>query len=431
MPSSRGNRTIGLEPMHRLPHPSSILPTEGPMIRAVHFVFLLACTLLATAAVGFAQSSHHVPGSPPVMDLHTDILLRAIDHGVDIGNAPEWTQVNLATMEAGNVQDQVFSVWVNSRGVTGLAATRRALQMIDIFEEQAARHADRMALATSMAESERIRESGRIAVWLWLEGGAPIADDLALLRTFHRLGVRGMTLAWTNNLLWAGSSSDPDNDQMGLTDFGREVVGEMNRIGMIVDISHVSERTFYDALEVTTKPVVASHTGCRALCDHDRNLTDDQLRAIAANGGVVGIAAFNTFLKDEWNAHFAAAQESVSDQLDALLAEHAATPAAWSYREARRLLIQSAMPPKPSSPSRTSSTMSSTPSRSPAPDTSPSARTLTASPPSPIGLEKASDWPKVAEAMRARGFDEETIRAVFAGNARRVFREVLDGEGEE
>src|SRR5690606_26811621 len=121
--------------------------------------------------------------------------------------------------------------------------------------------------------SDRIRESGRIAAWLWLEGGAPIADDLALLRTFHRLGVRGMTLTWTNNLLWAGSSSDREDDQKGLNEFGREVVREMNRLGMIVDVSHVSEQTFFDALEITTDPVVASHSGCRALCDHDRNLS--------------------------------------------------------------------------------------------------------------------------------------------------------------
>jgi membrane dipeptidase len=378
----------------------------------------------------FAAPTHsEAIGEPmPVMDLHSDILLRAIDHGVDIGAAPEWTQVNLQTMEAGNVQDQVFAVWVNSRGVEGLAATRRALQMIDIFEEQAARYPDRMALATTMAESDRIRESGRIAVWLWIEGGAPIADDLALLRTFHRLGVRGMTLAWTNNLLWAGSSSDKDNNQMGLNEFGREVVREMNRIGMIVDISHVSERTFFDALEVTTQPVVASHSGCRALCENDRNLTDDQLRAIAANGGVVGIAAFSTFLKDAWNTHVDAAEQSVAPQLEALLTQYEGDARNMEYRDARRKLIQTAMPPEAQVTIEDYVNHIEHAIKIAGPKHVALGSDFDGISAFPIGLEKASDWPKVADAMRARGMDEETIRGVFGENARRVFREVLDGE---
>jgi membrane dipeptidase len=422
-------------------HQWRILPPEVPMNRAVSLAplklrlsGLCGIALLAAAAAmpGCATNSRSAHGapevtSPPVLDLHTDILLRVIDHGVDLASAPQWTQVNLDTMEAGNVQDQVFAVWVSSRDTDGLSAAQRALQMIDLFEEQAARHSDRMVLATTVAESDRIRASGRIAVWLWVEGGIPIAEDLAMLRTFHRLGVRGMTLTWTNNLSWAGSSSDRENDQMGLTEFGREVVREMNRIGMIVDVSHVSERTFYDALEVTTKPVVASHSGCRALCENDRNLTDDQLRAIAANGGVVGIAAFSTFLKDAWNEHVDEAEEKVSAQIDALR-QQLGENRGMEFRDARRRLIQSAMPDEAQVTIDDYVDHIEHAIKIAGPKHVAIGSDFDGISAFPLGLERASDWPKVAEAMRKRGFDEQTIRDVFSENARRVFREVLDGE---
>src|SRR5690606_18080615 len=156
--------------------------------------------------------------------------------------------------------------------------------------------------ALSVADAERLNASGHIAGYLFIEGGAPIASDLALLRTFYRLGVRGMTLTWSNNLAWAGSSTDKEDAKAGLSDFGREVVQEMNRLGMVVDISHVSDQTFYDTLEITTDPVVVSHSSCRALADHPRNVTDDMLRALAKNGGVIGINALPSFLDTEWDA---------------------------------------------------------------------------------------------------------------------------------
>jgi len=378
-------------------------------------------------ALGLATGCASKAAKPvPVFDMHADILLRAIDNGVDIGKPPEWTQVTIPTMHEGHVRNQVLSVWVNSRGVTGLDATRRAFQMIDIYHEQAARYGESFDLALSVADADRINESGRIAMWLWLEGGAPIADDLALLRTFHRAGIRGMTLTWMNNLLWAGSSTDGADSTMGLTDFGKDVVREMNRLGMIVDVSHVSEKTFYDAIEISTDPVLASHSSCKALCAHPRNLTDDQLRALAAKGGVVGINALPSYLSDDWDKGWEEAEAKVKDQVDALKAKYKDDTSDPLYREERRLLLQANIDP---------------------------AKAVTLDTyldhiehaievagwqhvglgsdfdgmwAFPVGLEKASKWQNVAEGLRARGHSEEVVRAVMHDNVRRVFQEVID-----
>jgi membrane dipeptidase len=154
---------------------------------------------------------------------------------------------------------------------------------------------DQIELAHNASDILRIHRAGRIAALLTIESGHAIADDLGVLRMFHKLGVRSMTLVHFRNNNWADSSTDEPRHN-GLTQFGKDVVREMNRLGMIVDISHVSDKTFYDTLEVTTKPVIASHSSCRALSDFPRNMTDDMLRALARNGGVIGINFGGGFL---------------------------------------------------------------------------------------------------------------------------------------
>ena len=362
----------------------------------------------------------------PVFDMHSDILLRAIDNDATLGDPPAWTQVSIPTMREGHVANQVLSVWVNSYGVTGCAATRRALQMIDEFERQAAEYSDDIALAQSVAEAEDIRNSGRVAMWLWLEGGAPIDDDLAILRTFHRLGVRGMTLTWNNNLLWAGASMEKDAPGKGLTDFGREVVAVMNRLGMVIDISHVSDETFFDALAASSDPVVASHSSCRTLCDHPRNLSDEQLRALAKNGGVIGINALPSYLDDEWDRAWEETEARIADQIEALKEKYDGNTRDPLYREARRVAIQNALPEE---------------------------NKVTIDDyldhiehaieiagwehvglgsdfdgiwAFPVGLEKASKWQAVAKGLRARGHSEEVVRGVMHENVERVFRQVID-----
>ncbi len=164
----------------------------------------------------------------------------------------------------------------------------RSLAMIDAIKSQTERHAEVLALASSAAEIPQIAATGKIAVLMGLEGGHTITDDLALLAQFHELGVRYMTLTWSNTHNWADSSSDEARHD-GMTAFGYDVVREMNRLGMMIDVSHASDNTVRDVLEATAAPIIASHSSARALVDVPRNLSDDLLRAIAENGGLVMI----------------------------------------------------------------------------------------------------------------------------------------------
>jgi len=180
-----------------------------------------------------------------------------------------------------------FALWVPTF-YKDSEAVRRTLQLRDAMQSLLDAHPDQIELATTAADVRRIARAGKIAAVLTLEGGHQIADDLAVLRVYHRLGIRSMTLTHFRNNHWADASTDRPQHN-GLTDFGRQVVREMNRLGMIVDVSHVSDKTFYDTLETTTKPVIASHSSCRALSDVPRNMSDEMIRALARNGGVIGI----------------------------------------------------------------------------------------------------------------------------------------------
>jgi membrane dipeptidase len=167
--------------------------------------------------------------------------------------------------------------------------------MIDALEEQIRRHGDHLELAVSAEDVRRISRSDKIAVLMGLEGGHSIEDDLVNLRRFRDRGVRYMTLTWNNTNGWADSSGD-DARHGGLTEFGREVIGEMNRLGMVVDVSHASDDTFWDALKATRAPLMASHSSARALVDNPRNLSDEMLEAVAQNGGVVMVNFGGTFI---------------------------------------------------------------------------------------------------------------------------------------
>jgi membrane dipeptidase len=377
---------------------------------------LCALTLISAAAVAAVV---------PAMDLHSDILLRSIDHGIDLSDETDWTHTSLGRMRTGGVSDQVFAVWVNSNDLIGFDATSRALQKIGVFNQQVARHQEEIALAQTVAEAREINADGKIAAWLVIEGGAPINEDPAMLQTFHDLGVRGMTLTWMNNLSWAGSSTDKDNPQMGLTEFGREIVREMNRLGWVIDLSHVSDQTFYDTLEVTTDPVMISHSCCRALSDHPRNVTDDLLRALAENGGVIGINAYCAYLSQEWSEARDAVQEENEDKLESLREEHGdGSPA---HRIARRQLVEEGL--AAAGHELTVETYLDHIEHVievAGPDHIALGSDFDGIAFLPRGLKSPADWQAVAEGLRARGHSEEVVRAVMGGNARRVFEQVID-----
>ena len=243
------------------------------------------------------------------IDTHIDTPQRMLIEGVDLSKRLPEGHVDIPRLREGGINAPFFAFWVPTF-FKGSEAVRRTLDLRDAMQTLLDQHPDQIELALTAADIERITRKRKIAAVLSLEGGHQIADDLRVLRMYQRMGIRAMTLTHFRNNNWADSSTDKPQHN-GLTDFGKQVVREMNRIGMIVDISHVSDKTFYDAIEVSTKPVLATHSSCRALTDMPRNMTDDMLRALARNGGVVSIN-FNPGFISEKDAE--ASRKSISAQ---------------------------------------------------------------------------------------------------------------------
>jgi membrane dipeptidase len=280
--------------------------------------FLLAVALAAFAqtAVNAARVSQLLQRAV-IVDLHDDTTQMILDEGYNLAEKHDFGQVDIPRMRAGHVSGLFMSIWVDTDRFTPTESVRRALEQIDAVRRETARHPADLELATTADEILSARKRGHIAILMGVEGGQAIDSDLAILRTFFALGARYMTLTHTNHTPWADTSTKPP-EHNGLTDFGKQVVHEMNRLGMMVDISHVSDKTFYDAVATSSAPVIASHSSCRALANAPRNMTDDMLRALAAKGGVVHINYYEGFLDDDFQKREAAlkAEQAQQDAID-------------------------------------------------------------------------------------------------------------------
>jgi len=248
-----------------------------------------------------------------ILDLHDDTTQMILDEGYDFAGRHQYGQVDLPRMRDGHVTGLFFSIWTDPLRYTPAESIRRALEQIDRIRRVVAAYPRDIVLAATADQVLTARKRGQVAALMGLEGGQMIDSDLAVLRNYYSLGVRYMTLTHTEHTPWADSSSHPPVHN-GLTDFGKQVVREMNRLGMMVDISHVSDKTFYDALETSAAPVIASHSSCRAIDDVPRNMTDDMLRALAKNGGVVHINFFEGFLDSDFAQRFAALKDEQAEQ---------------------------------------------------------------------------------------------------------------------
>ena len=233
-----------------------------------------------------------------VVDTHDDTTQRLLDEKFDLGARHTDGSIDIPRMREGGLGAIFFSIWMDSK-VTGPEAVKRSLDQIDAVREQVRKHPRDLALATTAEEVRKARKEGKIAVLMGVEGGHMIASDLGVLRLYAALGVSYMTLTHSGNDEWADSSTDKPVHN-GLSDFGKEVVRQMNRLGVMVDISHVSDKTFYDALGVSKAPLLASHSSCRAICDAPRNMTDQMMKDLAAKGGVVQINYHVGFLSQEF-----------------------------------------------------------------------------------------------------------------------------------
>ncbi len=276
----------------------------------------------------------------PVLDGHNDLAyaireLSGYDlDSTDPGGPLTGTHTDLPRMRAGGVGGQVWSVYVPT-SFGGAAAVTGTLEQIDFVRRMVARHPSELALCRTAAEAERAFGQGRIASFLGMEGGHCIDGSLGVLRQMYELGVRSMTLTHNDNTPWADSATDSPVCG-GLSDFGREVVREMNRLGMLVDISHAATTTMHAALDETSAPVLFTHSSCRALCDHPRDVPDDVLRRLPANGGLLMVTFVPAFVSQEycdWDA-----------QVTASMVAHGEKPGDWAARLSRSAQLARSVP---------------------------------------------------------------------------------------
>ena len=238
-----------------------------------------------------------------VVDLHIDTTQRLVDEQVDLMQRLKDGEVDSIRAKEGGLGAEFFSIWVEPQlyGAGGPGAVRRADDQVAAVRALAAKHPETWELATSAAEVRRIVAGGKLAALMGLEGGYAIDERLENVARYYQLGVRYMSPTWAVSTSWAGSSGDEVGKARGLNDFGKQVVREMNRLGMMVDVSHVSDKTFWDIIATSTKPVIATHSACRALANVPRNLDDQMIRAVARTGGVVGVIFYPEFLEPGWS----------------------------------------------------------------------------------------------------------------------------------
>ncbi|HVF87067.1 MAG TPA: dipeptidase [Pyrinomonadaceae bacterium] len=258
---------------------------------------------LSKTPAGAALDPTSIHRRSVVIDMHADTVQFMLDEGVDINEKAANLHLDALRMKEGGLDAQFFAIWVEPQyfGTGGERAVKRADEQIALVRALAEKHPETWALATSAAEIRRSAAEGKLAALMGLEGGYAIDEKLENVQRYYRMGVRYMSPAWSVSTSWAGSSGDAEGQTRGLNDFGRAVVREMNRLGMIIDVSHVSDKTFWDIIEASTKPVIATHSNARALTNVPRNLTDEQIRALAAKGGVVCVVFYPAFVEAGWD----------------------------------------------------------------------------------------------------------------------------------
>jgi membrane dipeptidase len=252
------------------------------------------------------------------IDMHADTVQFVVDEGADINRRLRTTHLDAVRMREGGLDAQFFSIWVEPQfyGWGGASAVARADEQIEAIRALAASHPETWTLATTAADIRRAAGEGKLSALLGLEGGYALDERIESVERYYRMGVRYMSPAWTYSLRWAGSSGDAEGETRGLDDFGRGVIREMNRLGMLVDVSHVSDKTFWDMFETSTQPIVATHSNCRALVNVARNLTDEQIRAVAKTGGVVSVVFYPGFLEPGWKAQKDALEAEIQTLID-------------------------------------------------------------------------------------------------------------------
>lgn len=380
------------------------------------------------------QIADQVHRSSLVIDTHADTPQRFVDEHFDLGDPLGGGNLNLASAHKGNLGAEFFSIWVDPAQYKGQYA-RRTLELIDSVKQQVAHHPKEMMFVSTPGGIELAHRERKLATLMGIEGGHSIEDSIPLLRQYYALGVRYMTLTWANSNGWADSSGDIDDASVphtkeGLTEFGKDVVYEMNRLGMMVDISHVSDQTFFRTLVISRAPVIASHSDARALCDSPRNMTDDMLRAVArsggpdSKGGVIQVNFYSGFLSQAYRNAQKAMEPEMDKAVQALKDKAQADGKPVPYAEIEKLQRQygDRIPRPPFSVIIDHidhiAKVAGVDHVGIGSDFDGISGQL------PEGMDSAADLPKITEALMARGYSAEDCRKILGGNLLRVFREV-------
>jgi membrane dipeptidase len=364
-----------------------------------------------------------------LIDTHNDVPSRTVE-GFDIGSHTGTGHTDIARLKEGGVGAQFFAVYVAASYVNGNHSANRTLQMIDtVRHDIIGRYPDTFVLATTANGIEEAHRRGKIAALMGIEGGHAIEDNIRLLRDYYDLGIRYMTLTHSNTNDWADSSGDVNDPNIkhhnGLTELGKDVVREMNRLGMMVDISHVADKTFWDALETSKAPIFASHSSCRALTNHARNMTDDMIVALAKKGGVVQVNFYCGFVSQKFRDNDAADTKA----LDARMAKETAGK---NLSEPDRQVLSEKLREELGLSRATLADVV---------DHIDHIRKIAGIDAigiggdfdgvscTPIGLDDVSKYPNLTRALLEKGYSAEDIRKIYGGNFLRVMRAVEAAAG--
>src|ERR1039458_4570933 len=408
----------------------------------------LTLLLFAVPALIYAQTpakvNHNMPAktqnpaavhrSALVIDTHADTPQRFVDEHFDLGDPLNGGNLNLDSAHKGNLGAEFFSIWVDPVQYKGQYA-HRTLELIDSVKQQVAKYPKQLEFVATPGGIEEAHRTHRFAILMGIEGGHSIENSIPLLRQYYALGVRYMTLTWANSNGWADSSGDINDTSVphtkeGMTEFGKDVVYEMNRLGMMVDISHVSDHTFYRVLNVSRAPVIASHSAARALCDAPRNMTDQMLLAVAryggpnSKGGVIQVNFYSGFLSQAYSEAAKALEPEMKKATQALKDKALAEGKPIPYAEIEKLQRQFAdrIPRPPFSVLIDHidhiAKVAGVDHVGLGSDFDGINGQL------PEGIDSAADLPKITGALMARGYSAEDCRKILGGNLLRVFREV-------
>lgn len=380
--------------------------------------------LLIFATSLLSQSMRELHDQAFVVDGHNDVLLRAMK-GEELFVRTTKGHSDIPRLLEGGVDLQIFAVWVNPYAYLPDRAFQRALDMISKLDGLA-QESPQLTVVRTGQDLDRIADARVLGAVVGVEGGHAIENDLEKLRILHQRGMRYLTLTWNNSTDWATSAKDESEmDSLtfrGLTEFGKAVVRTCNEIGVLVDVSHVGEQTFWDVMEITTKPVIASHSCAYTLCPHFRNLKDEQLRAIAATGGVVGVNFYPGYLDSTFTIREKAVMKKYQPQLDSLKKQYGKESDEYWYRK-KTLLdaeLTAVAPPVDVLMDHIDYLV-----RVMGVDHVGLGSDFDGIDVLPQGIKDCTDLPIITEKLFARGYDQEAVEKILGGNFRRVLETVL------